>query len=340
MHSSGVLFRYDLKIVQNLIFGYCMQTLQSPIFRILSWLIKIAIVIAAAFYIYQKVFLRKDSLVFSGHIQASFHAHRWLFVSAFLLLFVNWALEAFKWKLLLRKIIPITFFKSFRSILAGVTTGVFTPNRAGEFGGRVFDLEEGHRMEAALLSFAGGLIQLSVTILAALPAIFMDRMSSVYLGEHIRLSLLLLVITLGLCAVLWCFKDRIAPKAKPFFRLFPAYPWLVWLKVFVLSFFRYAVFSFQFYLLLKGFGIELSAGQACLSIPLTFFAGTVIPTFALSEIAVRGSVSVLFIGVYSADSPAILSASFLLWIINIALPALAGSIFVLRINPFTKLESK
>jgi uncharacterized membrane protein YbhN (UPF0104 family) len=313
-----------------------MQSFSSPVFRVLSWLIKIAIVIAAAFYIYQKVFHRNDSEDFRQRLQLSWHAHATLFIAAFLLLFVNWGTEAFKWQLLLRKLSPITFIHAFRSILAGVTTGVFTPNRAGEFGGRIICLDEGHRVEAALLSVAGGLLQLSVTLLTALPAIFLANTSAVVARNHFLSTWFILLIVFGVLLSMWIFRRRIAPWALPYLRLFPAYPWRFWLQIFILSVIRYCVFSAQFHLLLEGFGIELSAEQAYPAIALTFFASTVIPTFALSEIGVRGSVSVLFIGLYTSDAAGILAASFLLWIINIALPALAGSVFVMRSHLFTQ----
>ncbi|MFA6401838.1 MAG: hypothetical protein WCX31_09470 [Salinivirgaceae bacterium] len=57
---------------------------------------------------------------------------------------------------------------------------------------------------------------------------------------------------------------------------------------------------------------------------------TFIPTFALAELGVRGSVAVLVIGTLSPLSSAIIAASVLLWIINLALPALVGAQFLYR----------
>ena len=59
-----------------------------------------------------------------------------------LMMFINWMLESLKWKFMIRKIEAISFFTSFRAIFSGITVSSFTPNRIGEYGGRVFCLEK------------------------------------------------------------------------------------------------------------------------------------------------------------------------------------------------------
>jgi hypothetical protein len=56
-----------------------------------------------------------------------------------------------------------------------------------------------------------------------------------------------------------------------------------------------------------------------------YLAMAVIPTFALTEIGVRGSTAIFFIGLFSTNISGILSASIFLWIINLAVPAIIGS---------------
>ncbi|MBL0343487.1 MAG: flippase-like domain-containing protein [Bacteroidetes bacterium] len=79
---------------------------------------------------------------------------------------VNWFVETAKWKLLLSRIQPVTWSRGFRSVLSGVTISVFTPNRMGEFAGRVMHLESGTRIKAALASVMGSMNQLLITIVA------------------------------------------------------------------------------------------------------------------------------------------------------------------------------
>jgi hypothetical protein len=69
-------------------------------------------------------------------------------------------------------------------------------------------------------------------------------------------------------------------------------------------------------------------------IVLSFFVLAAVPTVALTELGVRGSISIFFIGLVSTNILGILVSSFALWIINLVIPALIGSLFVLELNFF------
>ena len=112
------------------------------------------------------------------------------------------------------------------------------------------------------------------------------------------------------------------------------------MKVLGMSLLRYLVFSTQFYLFLRAFDVQLTLGEAMMLIPVIYLVTTSIPTIALSELGVRGSVSVFFIGVFmSSDFMGVrdiqlrvFAASTCIWIINIALPALIGTSFVYHLR--------
>jgi hypothetical protein len=100
------------------------------------------------------------------------------------------------------------------------------------------------------------------------------------------------------------------------------------IKAFGLSVLRYLVFSFQYFLVLKIGGIQSSFSILLALIAITFFVTSAIPTFALSEIAVRGATALYFFHFISNDNVAIISSSVILWIINLALPAIIGLMFI------------
>jgi len=104
-------------------------------------------------------------------------------------------------------------------------------------------------------------------------------------------------------------------------------------KVLLLSLLRYVVFSTQFYLLLRAFALQIPYPTAFMLISVIYLVVTAIPTVALVDLGIRGSVSVYFLGLYFHNGQAaflILSASTLIWIVNLALPALAGILFIYR----------
>jgi uncharacterized membrane protein YbhN (UPF0104 family) len=91
--------------------------------------------------------------------------HDPLLILVLILMFVNWGIEALKWKQLLRKIQQLSFVQSFKAILAGCTVSLMTPNRIGEFGGRLIYVENEYKVKAIALSILGGVTQLFVTFL-------------------------------------------------------------------------------------------------------------------------------------------------------------------------------
>src|SRR3954463_14477474 len=62
---------------------------------------------------------------------------RWKLWLALALMPGNWGLEARKWQVLLKPLERLTFFTSFKAILSGVAFSINTPNRIGEYGGRI-----------------------------------------------------------------------------------------------------------------------------------------------------------------------------------------------------------
>jgi hypothetical protein len=116
--------------------------------------------------------------------------------------------------------------------------------------------------------------------------------------------------------------------------------------VFAVSILRYLVFSFQFYLLLKMFLVPVDYFTGVTLISVVYLLMTIIPTIALSELGVRGSVSLFVFQSYFEKMKmwndqlglSIISASTLLWIINLALPATLGIFFVYSLRFFRNIN--
>ena len=81
-----------------------------------------------------------------------------------ILMLGNWGIEAMKWKLAIEKIQPISFIKSLKAIFSGVSFSVTTPNRVGEYFGRVLYMKEGNRLKAISLTIVCSISQLLVTL--------------------------------------------------------------------------------------------------------------------------------------------------------------------------------
>ena len=107
--------------------------------------------------------------------------------------------------------------------------------------------------------------------------------------------------------------------------------------VFIFSIIRYAIFTTQFFILLKLFEIDIIYFDAIILTMVMLFIISIIPTIAISEIGIRGSVAVYLFSLVSTNIIGILSATFVLWFINLLFPALIGSFFVFTLKFFRKV---
>jgi uncharacterized membrane protein YbhN (UPF0104 family) len=268
-----------------------------------------------------------------------------ILIAVLLLMPLNWSIEAIKWEKLMQNIQPLNFAYSFKAVFAGITLGIFTPNRIGEIGGRILFLEKGKRSFGFLATSMGSFAQLITTILAGLIGfslfliIYPEKIWINPIFNKITLFIVILFL-LFLFLVYFNFK-RIKPFLFKFsfFRnrenqinYFSETKTKLLLKVLVLSILRYIIFMFQFYLLLYFFDNDLSLIQAYISISLIYLFSTLIPTTTLLEFGIKGSLAIFFIGIFSTNLLGIVLTTILIWIINLAIPSIIGSIFFVKNN--------
>ena len=132
--------------------------------KILSILIKAAIVVFALWFIYNKLVANKNLENFGSLLKGISQVEIYSVIGlVVLLMFVNWFLEAAKWKRLMRQIESISFYRAIESVFCGLTLAIFTPNRLGEYGGRVFFLSPKRRIVGVVAMTVGNIGQLVLT---------------------------------------------------------------------------------------------------------------------------------------------------------------------------------
>ena len=77
---------------------------------------------------------------------------------------VNMAFETRKWQKSILPVERVPFRKAYTAIFTGITAGMMFPNRTGDFLGRIFILEKGNRIKAAMLTFVGNIAQMLITV--------------------------------------------------------------------------------------------------------------------------------------------------------------------------------
>lgn len=290
----------------------------------------------AVVYIVRRISSQADPEKLLEQLSHSVSAHTGIFMIVILLMPVNWLLESLKWKILVKAQLQISLKDAVKAVLAGVTTGTATPNRLGEFAGRVFMTKEGNRAELLLLTFVASFCQVGVTILAGMIAAFTGNFHwenlSENFSEYETYYLWLVPVAFAVFAVLLI---RFVRKKQI---RFPAVSLVTFLNVFGLSAIRYAVYVLQFVILLSMVVPELDWAIAFSGVALSYLLVTIIPTFSLTEVLVRGSVAGIVFSQTAIPADTAFYVAVLLWMINVAVPALIGSVFVFRLKFFRQEE--
>jgi len=337
----------------------------AKLYKRYNLLIQLVILVVSYVFIINQVFWKHDLPALLRTLGDELGSARFLKVLFVVLIFMvlNWLLEALKWKKLIAKVEKVSLGQSVIAILTGITISSFTPNRVGEFFGRAFILEKASHIEGILITVIGSMSQLLVTILTGTLAwlvflpVFMPGAG--FISGYLYYAMIAVVLLLdGLLLLLFfnisffsMFKEKILAKGlvrvRGYLRVFTLYSNAELLTVMALSFARYLVFSTQYILLLWAMGVDIPYYYAYLLIAMVYLIMALIPTIALTELGIRGSVAIYFFSFYFAQpmavsaaiKPGILMASVLLWLINLGIPALAGSAFLFRLKFFRTSET-
>ncbi len=302
--------------------------------------LKLLIAVLAFWFIYKRVFVKEnteDWWVGAGMTLRE-GDNFWWFILVMLMMFINWSIEAVKWQFVMRRLESISFLRSLEAVFSGITISFFTPNRIGEYAGRVFLLREANRIEATFVTVLETFSQLIITLIfGSLASIIYLQLYST-IPEYLENAIIVLLLTVTAGSLLFFFnialtqslfrKLRFSENWNRYLKVFSSFPNKDLWRLLLLSLFRYLVFSGQFYILLKLFGVELTYPTALMLIAVTYLVMSVVPTFALTELGVRGAIATFFFSQATGNLQGVINASFCLWLLNLALPALLGIFFV------------
>src|SRR5690606_27743755 len=183
------------------------------------------------------------------------------------MMFMNWALEVVKWKYLSERIEKISWWVAIKSVFCGLTWAIFTPNRIGEYGGRVLLLKPRNRARGAIAMGVGLFAQLVLT--SAFGALSIAWFVSTYLPtpDSVKFGVWLLAIIYATTFVVFYFnvhwidflvgKFRFLRRIKPFFSVLEDFTPSELSRVLFLSLLRFVIFTSQYILLMLVFLPEM-----------------------------------------------------------------------------------
>jgi uncharacterized membrane protein YbhN (UPF0104 family) len=314
--------------------------------RYVSWLIKGGFIVLFALLIWYQIFQRKDfdtlKEAFLGELNGKNRV--WLFYT-FLLVPVNWAAETLKWLHLIRHSEKISFWKAYEAVLAGVTFSSFTPNRVGEFGGRILFLKPENMAKGIISTFVGSWAQQAIIVslgyLGCVYFLYLFYSIEKYLLTGIFFIALLLIVT-----ILYIFLnlEMFVPRFRKiqFFYRFPSllkhvntirlYTKKDLQKTLFWALMRYLIYCVQYYFMLRFFGINVPILGGASGIATIYLVQTSIPLPPVMGLLARNEVALQVWGKFGANPISISATTISLFAINLIIPAFIGLILILKAN--------
>jgi hypothetical protein len=283
--------------------------------------------------------------------EAVYGQNAWKFWIVFLFMLFNWGIEARKWQLLLSPLQRMPFLRAFKATLTGVSFAMNTPNRIGEYGGRMLFVDEGNRLKSVSLTIAGSFSQLIITLLLGVTGLYILADQLMQKEQFNSLTIWfksvrwILVIITALCILIyfrisWIIKGvEKLPGMTAFVQHISVMEKLsvtLLLRVLLLSLLRFIIFTIQYNLLLQVLhvGVDVWVGFWLVSVLFLFLA--ILPTIAILELGLRWEYSLFLFSLYSTNTVGIYTVATAIWLINLVVPAMAGSLFLLGLRIFKK----
>jgi hypothetical protein len=307
--------------------------------NIVTWTVKIALGLGSAWLIYWRLSIDLDAAKiellkenFSSGTSFS------LFIACILLIPLNWGIESYKWHQVAQPVEKISFPRAMRSVYAGICVGNFAPGRATEFLAKILFFLPENRPTITLLHFANGMFQLALTIIFGVAALLYKLQSTIELGSA---TLFFVLICCGMLLVFFfffifrfeffqkwiagLFSKRMKGESLPYH-----FSKQLIIKLFILSFLRYLVFTAQFLFILWIMTASPVSLSLITSICIYFLFTTALPMISFIEAAIRATIALfVFAGSGISESSLIITAV-LLWIINIVIPSIIGYLIILK----------
>ena len=316
--------------------------------KLLSYLLKFGILVLAAWYIYHRILKNHDNITNFERLVAHVTYNKVLFtlIAVVVLMMVNWVLESLKWWHLTRRLSPMSVWKAIEAVFCGLTWAVFTPNRIGEYGGRVMFLPNRKRIHGVFAMAVGSFGQNVITnVLGAAASIwflytFIHPKDWIMLGAVVIAAVVMAAMLTFYFNIKWMVsllnRIKFLHKYHRFFDIMGTYKTAQLLNIMWFCLARFFTFTFQYYLIIHLLIPQIPLYQMSLLMFVFFFIQSAIPSLDLIDIGVRSITADRLFSYVTDQHIAIVVAFSIIYITNMIIPAILGSIFVFKLKFFDR----
>ncbi len=311
--------------------------------KYISYLLKIIYGFIVLNFIYYTINSEENLNNFKSIVE-NLEVSSYLLISIVIILqFINWTIEAIKFRYILKKELEITLKDSVKAVYIGNATSLFTPDRIGNFIGRFLYFKKVKKTLITSSTLLGNFAQLITTLTFAL----LSSILILNVKTAIKLPLINHNIILIFTGLLLSFFIYLYFNPKYYLKLIYKIKWIRKHKdsinylqnfnkkesiiILLYGYARYLIFILQFYLLLNAFGLSISILETLIFSGLLYLFTTLIPSPFMGNLGTREYMSIILLSGYKYPEIALL-ASLSIWVVNIAIPSLIGSYFLLNMN--------
>lgn len=300
------------------------------------------LVITAGLIIYLINSIEYDQILFAIN-----EANLYLIGLVMLLGILNIYLQYSKWRITCNEVLGVkNNLKIFRSLFYGFSAGIITPLRVGEYFGRGIEFKDKSLVQVTVATLVDKFFPLlmvaSIGSISSILYIYYYHNVSIYLA----LSLFVLIFSFFYLLIMLLISNRFwnsmlfsrlnaSTKLRSFLdklRVFENLNKKYFFKMILVSFLFYSCFLIQYALLVMAFSNHFDFINYLWAGNLIMFTKTIIPPISFGELGIREGASVYFLTQMGEKASVGFNSSFLLFIINLLIPALVGVGMFLRKN--------
>jgi hypothetical protein len=316
--------------------------------KIISVSLKAAVLVMAGWYIYHQFYKKNDDLKQFKALTAQINSTH-VFVAmgiVVLLMVVNWVLEAFKWRYLTKTLVNITLWESIEAVFCGLTWAISTPNRVGEYGGRVMFLPNRKRIHGVFAMAVGAFGQIIMTNVLGLIAIiwfiycFIPMSAWLFGGVILLSALTLAVLLVFFFHINWIVsllnKVGFLKKYHRFFDIMGRYKTNELIRILGYSMARYVTFTVQYCIVFHLLIPDFAFFPMVMILFVYFFITSALPSLDLLDVGVRSFTASHLFAYVTDQKIAVIAGVSSIWLINLIIPAILGSLFVFKLKFFDR----
>lgn len=316
---------------------------ETPKRKIPRWLLFLARLVVAAVVLYLVLRLVSINKIARALQTASVP----YIIAGSLLLIVNIASRVMKWRYMLRIVKDeSTWWESFTSVMLGITLGSFTPGQLGELGGRSM------RVSHSKSSHVVGLTLVDRTQVFLVLAMTGAFSYGFFLTDSTFLAVIAGSVCIALCLYLYFRLDLVKRVTDRINLKILRHHWIDgiiesftfigrehFLSTLLYSLGFFFIITCQMYFFVNAF-VPVSVWHVFLGFSAMMFFKSIL-NISISDIGIREASTVYFFSLLGVPEAAALSASVVMFAVNIIIPSLFGILFLpqLRRTSHTKLEA-